>query len=606
MESGSVLHNRYRLVRPLGRGGMADVYLAFDEKRRAEVAIKLLREDLAEDPEFLRRFQREAEALARLDHPYIVRFYSLERQGSTAFIVMDYIAGTTLRSHLAEAAGPLPLAEVTSILRHIGSALQYAHNEGFVHRDIKPGNIMLRQDGSALLSDFGIARAAEASTMTQGALGTPAYMSPEQILGRVPDARTDVYALGIVLHEMLTGRRPFLGESGTGTSTSERVRDEHLHRSPPDPRLLNPSLPADLAGIVVKAMAKDPAERWQSVEEFVATWAAAAAPKGPEQAGETAAAPSAVPPTPVSRVPTAAILAAAGVVALMLLVIVGVGLASLRNDDRSKRSSSAGDGTTPTRPIATATRPATVRSAPTPVAPTAGAATPTARPTAGKTAPAATPTTTEAIIVPASNPTETLTPAATPSDTATPVPPSATPTATPTPTAPPTSTPTPACATAPDPELASMWDRDAMGCAQAPSAIVWSAWQSFQSGAMFWHSDTDTVSVFFSSGSYGEVYNKWDRVAVPPSRGDPPAGLYAPVRGFGYLWGTHDYIYSGLGWATEEEKGICALIQPFEGGYLLRSSTVEYCQDTLFNWARDPSFAPVAIGALTSGTWQRY
>jgi len=273
MLEGRILRGRYRVGRLLGRGGMAEVYLAFDTRRQVSVALKLLREDLAEDPEFVRRFEREAEALARLDHPYIVRFYSFEREGRAAFIVMDYVPGISLRGRLMEAGGPLPLEEVTRIVRQVGTALAYAHNEGFVHRDIKPGNIMLREDGTSLLSDFGIARAAETTTMiTIAPLGTPSYMSPEQILGHEADPRTDVYCLGVVLYEMVTGRRPFLGDVGTGRSTAERVRNEHLYVAPPDPRSINGALPPAVSAVILKALAKRPEERWQDVMSLVRAW----------------------------------------------------------------------------------------------------------------------------------------------------------------------------------------------------------------------------------------------------------------------------------------------------------------------------------------------
>ena len=168
IESGAILCGRYRVARLLGRGGMADVYLAADSLRQANVAVKVLREDLAEEPEFRRRFAREAEALAKLDHPNIVRFYSFETDGPLATIVMDYVPGErTLRTRLVESGGPLPLSEVTEVLHQAGSALQFAHRQGFVHRDIKPANIMLKPDGTVLLADFGIARAMEATTATQ-------------------------------------------------------------------------------------------------------------------------------------------------------------------------------------------------------------------------------------------------------------------------------------------------------------------------------------------------------------------------------------------------------------------------------------------------------
>jgi serine/threonine protein kinase len=158
LRPGDVLRGRYEIRDFIGRGGMADVYLALDVERQAEVAIKLLREDLAEEPEFTRRFAREAEALAKLDHPNIVHFYSFETDGRTAFIVMDYIRGDTLRGRLREANGPLPLEEVTRLLRQVGAALHYAHRRGIVHRDIKPANVMVRVDGTALLSDMNCPR----------------------------------------------------------------------------------------------------------------------------------------------------------------------------------------------------------------------------------------------------------------------------------------------------------------------------------------------------------------------------------------------------------------------------------------------------------------
>ncbi len=287
MQEGTLLRNNYRLDRLLGRGGMAEVYLAFDMRRQVRVAVKILREDLAEDPEFVRRFTREAEALARLDHPNIVRFYSFERQGAVAFIVMDFVPGTTLQRRLAELGGPLPLGEVSTILHQVGAALQYAHSEGYIHRDIKPGNIMLRDDGNALLSDFGIARAAESATLATVAVGTPAYMSPEQILGRPIDRRADIYSLGAVLFEMCTGRRPFSGsEAGlTETNTLSRLREAHLRLPPPDPRTLNPSLPAGAAQVILRALAKDPAQRWPDVPTLVQAWEAAVPPPRPDRLG---------------------------------------------------------------------------------------------------------------------------------------------------------------------------------------------------------------------------------------------------------------------------------------------------------------------------------
>jgi eukaryotic-like serine/threonine-protein kinase len=272
--TGKVILDRYHVERLLGRGGMADVYLAFDSQRQTYVAIKLIREDLADDADFIRRFGREAAALARLDHPNIVRFYAAEQDGVLNFIVMDYVSGSNLQRRLSQAGGPLPLPETTTLLHQIGPALHYAHTMGFIHRDIKPGNIMLREDGTALLSDFGAAKVLENSTLATLTVGTPAYMSPEQILGRDLQPQSDIYSFGIVLYEMLVGRRPFTGdEQGlTGTGTLSRLREAHLRLDPPAPSQLNPAIPPMLDGIVVKALAKDVDDRWPNVLSLVDAW----------------------------------------------------------------------------------------------------------------------------------------------------------------------------------------------------------------------------------------------------------------------------------------------------------------------------------------------
>lgn len=279
VQPGDTLLGRYRVLSPLGRGGMADVFLALDEERQVRVAIKVLRADLAEEPEFVRRFAREAEALAKLEHPHIARSYSFESAGTLAFIVLEYASGGTLRTRLREANGPLPLAEVALLLRQIATALHYAHRRGFVHRDIKPANIMYREDGTALLTDFGIAKAVETATLTMAEIGTPAYMSPEQVLGQPLDGRSDIYSLGIVLYEAIAGVRPFSGKHGAGPTTPRRVQDEHVHLPPPDPRSLQPSLPAAAAAVIMRALAKRPADRWPDAIDMADAWDAAIAPQ---------------------------------------------------------------------------------------------------------------------------------------------------------------------------------------------------------------------------------------------------------------------------------------------------------------------------------------
>jgi serine/threonine-protein kinase len=278
--TGRTLKGRYRIEGLIGRGGMAEVYKAWDARRQYHVAIKVMREDLAEDLEFLRRFQREAQALAALSHANIVRFYSLEREGALAFIVMDYVEGITLRRRILEGSGqPLPLDETAGIVQQVCAALHYAHAEGVLHRDIKPGNIMLQttpQTGEGpqmgttahvLVADFGIAKAADSATLTIVMPGTPAYMSPEQCRSQPLDARTDVYSLGVVVYEMLAGRRPFRGEEGTG-NTRERIRWEQMHAEPPPLHRSNPHVPPGVAAAVRTALAKDAAARWPTVQAF--------------------------------------------------------------------------------------------------------------------------------------------------------------------------------------------------------------------------------------------------------------------------------------------------------------------------------------------------
>ena len=302
-----VLKDRYRIEELIGRGGMAEVYKAWDIRRQYHVAIKVMREDLAEDIEFLRRFQREAQALAALSHVNIVRFYSFEREGPLAFIVMDYVEGTTLRRRILEAEGvPLRMDEVMPITQQVCSALHYAHAENVLHRDVKPGNIMIQPDGRVLVADFGIAKAADAATATTIMPGTPAYMSPEQCRSQPVDVRTDVYSLGIVVYEMLAGRRPFVGETteaGTG-GTREKIRWEQMHATPLSLRRLNPALSPRAEEMVLRALAKEPDRRWSSVLAFWRALAGALGAAVPEAKPKPAMTPRSVLVAPRAAVGT--------------------------------------------------------------------------------------------------------------------------------------------------------------------------------------------------------------------------------------------------------------------------------------------------------------
>ncbi len=262
---GKNISNRYRVDSLLGRGGMGDVYKVWDSQRGVFLAMKVLHADLAEDKVFLRRFAREAETLSALQHPHIVRFYGLEQEGRLTFMLMDYVEGTTLRGQIFDSSKPFTVEQVLQIVKPVCSALHYAHQMGRVHCDIKPANIMVKSNGDVLVADFGIARMMENSTTTTmvGA-GTPAYMAPEQVLGKNPVPQTDIYALGIVLYEMLTGgERPFTGEQAqTDGSTSEKVRWEQITLQPPSLRKYNPDISPQLEAVVSNCLQKKPEDRY--------------------------------------------------------------------------------------------------------------------------------------------------------------------------------------------------------------------------------------------------------------------------------------------------------------------------------------------------------
>jgi serine/threonine protein kinase len=266
---GRTIANRYHVASFLGKGGMANVYKVWDRSRMATLAIKVLDPSLAADPVFWEHFRQEARALADLDHPKIVRFYSLERDGALVFIVMDYAEGRTLKDEM-RVQGILSNQRVWEIICDICAALHYAHEKGYVHCDIKPANIILDRNGSALVSDFGIARAAGGYSNTFATGGTAGYMSPEQIRGEPPTRASDIYALGVLLYEMLTGRRPFNGQSAQiQGSDSDRVRWEQLNLQPLSPRTYNPLISLDVERVILRCMDRDPARRYVSVQDIL-------------------------------------------------------------------------------------------------------------------------------------------------------------------------------------------------------------------------------------------------------------------------------------------------------------------------------------------------
>ena len=262
------LEDHYELIREIGQGGMAAVYLARHRETGRLVAIKAVRARYLDDPDAVQRFAREARTAAGLDHPNLVRTEGIEEIGDRAVaIIMEYVPGGTVRDKLRE-FGAFSAEDTESVLRDVASALGYAHDRGIVHRDVKPENVFLdRRTGRALLSDFGIARRVEGDiqiTLLGAALGTPQYMSPEQIDGEKVDGRTDIYSLGVLGWELLTGRRPWAGESLYGVIYKQK------HEDLPRITTLRPRVPANLLFAIEGALAKDRTRRWQSIDEFLA------------------------------------------------------------------------------------------------------------------------------------------------------------------------------------------------------------------------------------------------------------------------------------------------------------------------------------------------
>ena len=256
------LAGRYEITKLLGRGGMAVVFLAQDLTLERQVAIKVLPPEMSHDPKLIPRFQQEAKTAAKLDHPNIIPIYRVESEGGLDYFVMKYVTGRSLEQLLDE--GPIPIDVARRVLREAALALGHAHKRKVVHRDVKPANIMLEEDGRVVLTDFGISKAAQGASQLTGTgtiIGTPHYMAPEQAKGLEVDGRADQYSLGIVGHQILTGKQPFDG-------SAHSILYKHVFEPPPPVLNLRPDVPHDLCAALERALAKEPEQRFATMEDF--------------------------------------------------------------------------------------------------------------------------------------------------------------------------------------------------------------------------------------------------------------------------------------------------------------------------------------------------
>jgi serine/threonine-protein kinase len=319
----AIINGRYRVGRRLGQGGMALVYAGHDLLLGRDVAIKTLRPEFASDPAFRARFEREARAAAALSHPNIIDIFDVGEEGGQPFIVMELVRGKSLREIIA-AEAPFHSNDVAELLEQVGSALDYAHARGYVHRDIKSGNILVDEHGRARVVDFGIAKGLADADLTEtgGGFGTVGFISPEQAEGLMATPASDVYSAGVVAYEMLTGSLPFPAETPIG------VAMRHVNDPAPPPSRARPGIPPQVDAVVLRALEKDPTRRWPSAGAFASAlrdWRFASAPPAAPPKREAAPAPA----PRGSRVPP---LLAAFVVLVALAALLRAGFQGLPNN----------------------------------------------------------------------------------------------------------------------------------------------------------------------------------------------------------------------------------------------------------------------------------
>ena len=263
IEKGKMISGRYEIVKSIGEGGMANVYLAKDTILNRKVAIKILRGDLANDEKFVRRFQREALSSSSLSHPNVVEMYDVGEDEGNYYIVMEYIEGKTLKQ-LIKKRGSLTLSEAIDIMLQLTDGITQAHDSYIIHRDLKPQNILIKDDGTIKITDFGIAVALNSTQLTQtnSVMGSVHYIPPEQASGKGSTIRSDIYAMGILFYELLTGSLPFRGDNAV------EIALKQMHDPIPSVRKKNPSIPQSVENIILKATAKNPKNRYADAKEM--------------------------------------------------------------------------------------------------------------------------------------------------------------------------------------------------------------------------------------------------------------------------------------------------------------------------------------------------
>ena len=590
--------DRYRIIKHIARGGMADVYLAEDVSLQRKVALKVMLDTLSMDAQFVQRFQREAQTVAKLEHTNIVQVYStglMPQQFAATqqpYLAMQYIDGGSLREKLEELANRGKLLTTEQALnfgRQIAQALGVAHKARVVHRDLKPSNILIRPDGTPVLVDLGIAVVGDGTKLTQtgSLIGTPYYMSPEQVRGKPLDGRSDLYSLGVILYEVLAGMRPFEADE------SIAVLHKQVYEEPLPLDKFRSDLTIQTLQIVETALKKDPSRRFQSAEEMILAIDQAIQAEGMQGPNPEATYvltqlddESLMSRHSIVRVPTERRqIARAGmpiwaIVALSVLataVVLFFLLREFNNEPRNTiadRTVSISETVVPEVVYVTAI----VTETPDPSQPTTESNVELISAEDGEDLEAESSEATEATeatdtpIVATDTPvppTNVPTTPATAVSTNTPIP-----TNTPFPTNTPLPQPT-ACSIAVFSSFSSSWSAysNQLNCPTAGGKSgVWLAQEDFNGGRMFWREDTSRIYVVYNGGGWGSYADTWqdgDPEFACGTQTSPPT----PKRGFGQVWCAHDSVRSGLGSATEEEWGEHGSVQDFAGGTILQTGS---------------------------------